>query len=733
MTLNLPPARITRAVCALLAIVFALTTCWLTPAGTVMAPSASADDATATDTTGTTNTDDKQRVTITIDAATPVVTASSGYQLRATVTNPTGGRLPAGKLNLATNVQHSFYSRTDIQDWSDGAENIPMLDGLAEADVPALDAGASASVTLTADKDTLARIITWGPKPVAVTYVVDGVSRARSHTFLTRSTDGLNLVETPALNLTVALPLTSSAWSIDENAMHDLLTNSSDDDQVVTAGDASVLDDARREAIAKHPKLQVVADPTLLTSEAKQASQSHSQSQQDDTAKDQAKDQQETARNLSSIALSGVMQPAGFDISAYNAHDNDGAYVAAGVERDDWNAETALGEYRTAKGDQSLSTGVYAWQGKANWSLASLTEAKKQGYSVVIANHEFDTGDDSTVHTGNMSVTTDEGDVTVLTQQRELSRLAQGKATSDDADAETSAAGRLARFVAQSAFYQMEQPYTSRNLLVCLSATADAATIDALMRAVEQSPWLNLTDLSTLAATDPYVSGDDALQLVQDDASLTAAQSSFQQQTLSTLANGRNGITRFASSVLLNGDGRADPWIKELLDTQSTIALHALGGDMKVAERMNVGATSMVDELMGGVVITPSESVTVVSETAKMPVTISNSYPYPVHVKVQSVTDSMEIVTSRQVETEVPAHGEAQVTFTIRVSTSGSTNARITLLDRNGTQFGDTQTTAITSVLRISDMSGFVIIGFAFLLGILGLWRQFNRKKDPDE
>jgi len=35
--------------------------------------------------------------------------------------------------------------------------------------------------------------------------------------------------------------------------------------------------------------------------------------------------------------------------------------------------------------------------------------------------------------------------------------------------------------------------------------------------------------------------------------------------------------------------------------------------------------------------------------------------------------------------------------------------------------------------LQISDKTGFIIIGIAVLLGALGLWRQFHRKKDPDE
>ena len=182
---------------------------------------------------------------------------------------------------------------------------------------------------------------------------------------------------------------------------------------------------------------------------------------------------------------------------------------------------------------------------------------------------------------------------------------------------------------------------------------------------------------------------------------LTDGMRSDVQQTLSALANSSSNIKRFNTSILVKPNGKdesdVNTWSRQLTNAHT---------------------------------ITPTESVNVVSETAKMPVTISNSHPYPVKVKVSSLTDSMQIVTSRFDTVQVPPHGEAQVAFTIRVSTSGTANATISLFDRNGAAFGATQVTHITSALQ---MSGFVIIGFAVLLGAVGLWRQFNRKKDPDE
>ena len=752
--MNLPAARARRALTTLVTVVVAtllgVVPCFVAPARIAMAEdgdatnSATQADGTtqadsASDTTGTDSStaDPSPTVNVTIDDATAVVTATSGYHLKATVNNPTEETLPAGTLTLATNARFTFFSRTDMQEWSEGTANIPARDILGNVDVPELAAGASTTVEITVEPEGLNGIVSWGPKPLALVYVAGERAQAITHSFLTRSTDGLNNASTPAMKLTVALPLASTSWELDETAVDSVIAGGSAADGVasgksgsaasgsaangeassaansksgtstnaslITLGEDAQLDRKRLQTITNHPMLQVIADPTTLD------------------AMDMPPQ------------IDGIMQPAAFDITSFVAYANSSAYEDAGVNGSAWNADAAIADYRSAIGDQDATSTTYAMQGDAAWSLASLTAARTQGYTTVIADHEFDTSDNSTVHTGKIVVPTDAGDVTVLTEQRELSRLAQGKATSENADEETTAAGRLARFVAQSAFYQMEQPYTTRNLLVCFDSSADAAMIDTLMNAVEQSPWLELTDLATLSQADAAASGDDALQLVHEKTELTTAQTQRTQQTLSSLAASRDAITRFASQVVDNNSDGAQAWGNELIAAQSSIAMHAMAGDAQAAKRMTTAASSLATQLADGVTITQSEPVTVVSETATMPVTIRNQHPYPVRVKVSSLTDSPEIITSRISEASVPPHGETQVTFTIRVLASGTTTAHISLQDRTGQPFGTTQSTNITSVLRISDKSGFVIIAFAIALGLLGLWRQFNRKKDPDE
>ena len=662
---------------------------------------------------------------LSINSSTAVLTDTSGYHLNATVTNTTGQEIPAGTLTLAMNAFYTFVSRNDIQDWSEGNGRIPTPQSVGQADVPALQPGASANVSIDADahQESLAAINSWGPKPVLLSYSANGTPLAQSHTFVTRTGAGLHTPSTPALHITVAQPLAANGWTTDSKLLGQLVDEGGiSSSKLAKIAMPSKDDDARlkslQQTFAKHDMLQVVGDPTYL------------QVVGDPTY-------------LQAMAMptrvDGITQPALFDMTAYSAMNNAPAYSAAGINDRQWSAAKARKTYQSALGDSNADITAYAWQGNGNWTLQALTKARQQGYGTVIATHDFEEDDAATVRTGKTVVSTDAGDITVLSAQNVLSGLAQGKATSDDAnaDSEGTTAGRLARFVAQSAFYQMEQPYAERNLLVCLNEDSDPSVVDALMSDIEQSPWLNLTDLATLKDAD--ISEDAAsmsTDLPQTDG-LTDGMRSDVQQTLSALANSSSNIKRFNTSILVKPNGKdesdVNTWSRQLTNAHTIMALHALGGESPSRSTMAEGANQLAALLINGVAITPTESVNVVSETAKMPVTISNSHPYPVKVKVSSLTDSMQIVTSRFDTVQVPPHGEAQVAFTIRVSTSGTANATISLFDRNGAAFGATQVTHITSALQISDKSGFVIIGFAVLLGAVGLWRQFNRKKDPDE
>ncbi|WP_223846882.1 DUF6049 family protein [Bifidobacterium rousetti] len=758
-----------RGLAGLLIVLAFLTGLVVGPVSPAQADDVSATDGTSStaDTTTTETTAADAKTIITLEAATAVVTATSGYHLTATITNTGESAWQAGKLTLSVNPQYTFISRTDMQEWAQAENRIPTPYVLGSVDTPSIDPGKSVTMTVDvpAETDALKRMTSWGPKPLLVDYTPGAADAqadgAQLRTFLTRSASGLNTAATPAMKITVAMPLTSSHWTTDDAALEGLVTGESGATNGTTgktAGDANTnaqsntqsnadgtganapnaatldqdhirFDRTLAQTLAKHSGLETIADPTYLDALA------------------------------APPQVNAVMQPADFDITTYAASANEQLYTMAGVDVSAWNADAAIAHYRNAIGDQQASTRTIAWQGNGKWTLQALTDAKRQGYDTVIATHDFESTSSSTVHTGTTVVPTDAGDVTVLVEQRELSNLIKGTATNRKATAETSEAGRIARFVAQSAFYQMEQPYTDRNLLVCFGADEAAGTVDAFMTAIEQSTWLQLTDLDTLAKAEPHASGDTAKSQVPGESKLSDEAITDLTNTLNALAGSHSDILRFRDAILDSEsgagsgagkstantgsaklpDGGPSQWIDTILAAHNQLALHALAPDggsagvQDAAATVSAGARKLSDDLLGGVHLTPSEAVTMVSETASMPVTISNTTAYPVTIRISSITDSPEIATSRINTVTIAPRSESQVTFTLRAATSGSTTAHVTLLDRTDQAFGLSQNTPITCVLKISDKTGFIIIALAVLLGVLGLWRQFNRKKDPDE
>lgn len=683
----------------------------------------------------------QHRQVLSLSEATAVVTDTSGYHLKVTITNTDSQQWQAGRLSLNINSDYTFTSRTDMQEWAQSQNMIPAPNELGSVAVPALAPGQSTTVAINAKADNaaLTSIMTWGPKPLLAVYAHDD-ENVELHSFLTRSSAGLAAAQTPAMQITMVAPLSSSHWQVSNEALTAMVNNPvvSNSGNGQTAPDAASsgaygkndnaavtlnsnhtrFDRSLSDVLSRHSALQVIADPTYLN-----------------------------ALNMPP-KVSALMQPAAFDITAYAADGNTQRYTNAGVQNSMWNAKASLAQYRNAIGDNNATISTVAWQGKGHWTMDALTEARRHGYSAVISTADFEPSASDTVRTGTNVVTTDAGDITVLVEQRELSNLAQGSATSRKARAESSEAGRLARFVAQSTFYQMEQPYTQRNLLVNFGFNADAATLNSFMSAVESSPWLQATDLQTLCAATPLASDDDAQANVPRESDIGKDDAAFIDSAIAALSASRSDIIRFRDNIMKpdttathdrdNGSTSDDrgTWINRILNAQSTMALRAFTADDSDAALPNAmvsGAQQLSGIVMNSIALTPSEAVTMVSETATMPVTVRNSTPFPAQVTVSSITDSSEIATSRRTTITVPAHAETQTTFRLRAATSGSAIASIALEDRVGVRFGQMQQTSISCILKISDMTGFIIIAAAVVLGLLGLWRQFHRKKDPDE
>lgn len=752
-------------------------------------------------------------LSLTLAKATPIITASSGYQASVTITNKSSQAAQAGTLTLRTS-QYSLISSSNAQDWAEGRYN-PYLFDLAQVSVPALKRNSSVTVTVTlkANDRNLASLRNWGPKPLEVVYQAaaqpnSGEADPRTgttlsahlNTFVTRSHDGLDEFKTPQMALTVVMPVVATGWQVRTQTSDTASVNQknkklaatlalvhdpmSTDFPLTLTKKAKAYTLAQLKLLKDYPHLQSVVDPALLAS-----------LREDNTpTSDKAPASRSVAISLYQ-AMSSISQPYSFDISRLTL-DPEG-FEKAGVSADTWSVQAGdslasdfqssssssssqpsstgenSGQSKKTEENSSSSTpasvakGAIAWEGSSSWTARSLETAARAGYKTVIANSARPVADDSIVETGHVVMNTAAGDVTVLITQSTLTQLAEGQKTSEQALAENSDAGRLQRFIAQSAIFQMQQPYVQRNLLVSLGSRTSLANSRALLSALQSADWLKSGTLADLRQGATNVSAHFDLapdgNTAHTHAASTARQLSTLTKTLTTLSQLKKNVLVKASAKSSDNPGKEDKtdnpqplarqnakssaeddvtqdeWLAKLETSHMHLALASFASENVDTQNGSADLTAlqadqkMNTELSNAVSIVKPSVINVFSESAQTPVTVTNRLPYPVKVKLSAQTDTQLTTVSSEKTLTVHENSEAQATLHVRVVGTSQTTLSIQVTDEQGNVLGEPQTTMLYTQLPLNDLSGDILIVLAVVLGIVGLRRQFTRKKDPDQ
>lgn len=792
-----------RSCCAVLAVLVFAGLALISPA----AASASADSrqplaaGTQKNTSG---------VTLALKKSASVISATSGYSATVTITNNTSRTLDAGKLTAYTRPDFVFRDSDTMQRWAQADFRLDAMSVLGSGDTPAIQPGKSADVTISVKPDAraISRITTWGAKPVLIRYTHKETASAGSErtgsytgrsststgrtgntsnsggpgpgqeelrTFVTRTNSDLPESSLPKLNVVFALPVTSPKLSRTTVSASGLIHGAG---AVRTDSAANSIysenpDCARQTEYIKslnntYPFIQNIIDPAI-------------------------------AGQYKDYPAAAVMQPYGTNVSAISQYPSL-QWDSAGIHDHLWDT-AAIQKLLKAQGtgsspDQGNSSGYpfaqapsIAWQGPhSSWTADALAKARQQGYTAVIATSGF-TGTGSTAaHTGKLTVPTQSGDITVLSAHSKLSALAQNRATSSSSAAEQSQAGRLNRFMAETAFYETQAPYESRTFLITLGSLADTQQrqyTGSLLKLVSQSPWLQTDTLNSLLTADsPYTSRQAADLAQAGSAGKAAAGQHFYASALKTLAGLREKLAVFDRTILVRssaggrtssagvqGLSRGDAqnnrlaanrgytlensatWMGALYTAFDICSLRSFTIDDGSTGTANTGQTvqdtaaqknadaaakaaepakSIVDTLYSSVSLMHPGSVSAVSDKANLPLTITNSLPFSVKVGIKGTViketaqnTGIEILSVKDIT--VHAHSNKQTTLTITAQGGRRASAKLSLTDSQGKEFGKAVTTQITSALAVNDITGYAIIAVAVILGALGLYRQIRR------
>lgn len=792
-----------RSCCAVLAVLVFAGLALISPA----AASASADSrqplaaGTQKNTSG---------VTLALKKSASVISATSGYSATVTITNNTSRTLDAGKLTAYTRPDFVFRDSDTMQRWAQADFRLDAMSVLGSGDTPAIQPGKSADVTISVKPDAraISRITTWGAKPVLIRYTHKEAASAGSErtgsytghsststgrtgntsnsggpgpgqeelrTFVTRTNSDLPESSLPKLNVVFALPVTSPKLSRTTVSASGLIHGAG---AVRTDSAANSIysenpDCARQTEYIKslnntYPFIQNIIDPAI-------------------------------AGQYKDYPAAAVMQPYGTNVSAISQYPSL-QWDSAGIHDHLWDTAAIQKLLKTqgtgSSPDQEDSSGYLfaqapsiAWQGPhSSWTADALARARQQGYTAVIATSGFSDTGSAAAHTGKLTVPTQSGDITVLSAHSKLSALAQNRATSSSSAAEQSQAGRLNRFMAETAFYETQAPYESRTFLITLGSLADTQQrqyTGSLLKLVSQSPWLQTDTLNSLLTADsPYTSRQAADLAQAGSAGKAAAGQHFYASALKTLAGLREKLAVFDRTILVRssaggrtssagaqGLSRGDAqnnrlaanrgytlensttWMGALYTAFDICSLRSFTIDDGSTGTANTGQTvqdtaaqknadaaakaaepakNIVDTLYSSVSLMHPGSVSAVSDKANLPLTITNSLPFSVKVGIKGTViketaQNTGIEISSVKDITVHAHSNKQTTLTITAQGGRRASAKLSLTDSQGKEFGKAVTTQITSALAVNDITGYAIIAVAVTLGALGLYRQIRR------
>ncbi len=718
----------------------------------------------------------QKKVTISFNSQTSILSSTSGYKAKLTVTNNTDNTISQGIVGIYTNTRYSFSTSSDIQSWAEGNRRIPTNQRIGTAEVNTLAPGDSQTITISASADdsTLSAMTTWGARPILVTYSEGSVSRSTAqfssviasiHTFVTRTNADVNTAQTPALNMVLVLPVSASTYSHAKSSTRASIINGrstlsrssitqASSSRIFTSLSSNVTAQANVIArlVAAHSSIQTIEDP------------SSAQIYGEATA---------------------IMQPYTIDLAAIGQTTSSLNWSSTGISAEQYNEGQAQKIYQdrrntsstqaAAQSESQSATTSIAMQTQAAWTASALDYARELGYTTVIATTGY-SNSPSVLSTEKITASTNHGDITILPVQKVLTKLALNKATSKASDGETTESGRIARFIAQSAFYQSQAPYTQRTVLVALQnlqkssqsqkSSSNYTYLQQLLAQLDSATWINQSDLSSLISQASTVTGQDATDLVNAVSGINSEYRESLAGLITVLSKSKSQLNNFESNILLpdseqNSDtgnkagtlqddapeaseqtaplreGKASDWMYVLHLMHNTYAIQSVSSVAQVRKSMSVAATAEITALYKSITLSVPNSITIVSNSASIPVTITSTLPFDIKVGVSVKDGNSTTADGINVQSADPitvrAYSQQQVTLAAQTTNGWKSSVKTQLMDSHKAVFGSVCTMNINSQFHINDKIGYVIFAVAIVLGVLGARKQIQREeKDSD-
>ena len=292
------------------------------------------------------------------------------------------------------------------------------------------------------------------------------------------------------------------------------------------------------------------------------------------------------------------------------------------------------------------------------------------------------------------------GKVTLLSSSPLLSALAGGTPSSTWAQAEQTEAGREARFIAQIA--------AMRGIKDPLIVEASPSSLP-ILSFLSGEKWI---DFKTI---------NEDLAWQWPSSSASPSQSNTQEQISSPFPQ----VSLFSS--LSTETKTAATWAKAVENEADYAQLCSHSQNDEVRAAGQEALLYMQSDLNRCLNLSVSNEITVLSESASLPVTIKNSLPFPIKAKVRSLASNSQITILPEKESQVASKMESQIDFPVQIHSS--IRSRVTFWIGGFYHPVTKISTQLNSHLTVTRLNVTILIIPAGLLTLFGCIRQVRRKK----
>ncbi|MEU2198622.1 DUF6049 family protein [Isoptericola sp. NPDC019482] len=656
--------------------------------------------------------------TVELVSSAPVLAApGSTVTLTLQVTNGTDTVLDGAQLDLGV-AWRPVTSREDLAAWADDGGTSTAGSRQDGAAVDRLAPGDSTRVTMELEVDVLGLSAEnpWGPREMSVALTRGDATLDVVHTFLLFAPAG----DAPdPVSVSVAAPVTGPAVDPLDPDGYDLAlgTATADGGRLTRLLDAAAV-------TGSSPGMSLAVDPALVAAAAATGDEDAQAWATRLTGAPAVGDDDADAATSASLTSSTLRtaatgEPA--DVAVLPGYDPDLAAVA--------HAEPSRADVAAATGGEAALGS--AWQRPEGWDLtlawpdgrpdvATLSAGREASVDQVVVADGL-APDDGAAASARTAVETPSGKVPALVADAGLSSALT--TLTDDTDAPT-AAEASTRVLADAALVALQQAESGQEDLHLLAAlprdwSPDPALVGAVLGALDEASWADVVPLSeTVAAPASRVQRDDPARGERAGRSKGELAPSSVRRLLDAHRDLAAFSTVASDPVELSGD--AD---------QALVAPLAVAArtEREARDRAVDLAVEQADALQQGIGVADRSNVTLVSDTGKLPVTVSNDLPVDATVTVVLRPDASRLVVESRPTVVVPAGTATNVHVPVRAIGSGDVTVQVEVLAPSGTVVAGPTSFSLRVRAGWETAGTAVVAVLVALLFLGGIWRTVRR------